>query len=97
MSRYSHESPHLDDAASREAHTESPAKNSITFSLRLQPKDYEVLSSIAKLRNTSIAELARQFILDGIRASLDPTEITRMIEAEKERLLQAAHEMRAAV
>ncbi|WP_326547810.1 hypothetical protein QGN32_06525 [Mycolicibacterium sp. ND9-15] len=94
MSRYAQQSPHLDDP--KEGVAETPTKNTTTFSLRLQPKDYEVLSSIAKLRNTSIAELARQFILDGIRASLDPLEINRMIEAEKQRLLQAAEEMRTA-
>lgn len=74
----------------------APSKNT-TFSLRLKPKEFETLSSLAKFRKVSIAELARQFIREGIREALDPAEINRMIEQEKQRLMQAAEEIRAAV
>ncbi|MCP2293975.1 hypothetical protein APR11_000379 [Nocardia amikacinitolerans] len=66
-----------------------------TFSVRLLDEDYRTLASIAKLRNKSVAELAREFLLEGIRNALDPAEIERMIEEEKQRLLRAAEEMRA--
>lgn len=97
MARNPKTSAHFDESVEGEAPAEPSEKNTATFSLRLPPRDYEILSSIAKLRNVSIAELARQFIVDGIRAALDPNEITRMIEAEKRRLLQAAEDMRAGV
>ncbi|MGW6730227.1 DUF6290 family protein [Nocardia sp. NPDC055029] len=71
----------------------SPATS--TFSVRLLDEDYRTLASIAKLRNKSVAELAREFLLEGIRNALDPVEIERMIEEEKQRLLRAAEEMRA--
>ena len=71
-------------------------KNS-TFSLRLRPKEFEILNSLANLHNKSIAELAREFIRDGIRDALDPAEIDRRIEEEKRRLMTAADEMRKAV
>ncbi|WP_253781730.1 DUF6290 family protein [Nocardia amikacinitolerans] len=63
--------------------------------MRLLDEDYRTLASIAKLRNKSVAELAREFLLEGIRNALDPAEIERMIEEEKQRLLRAAEEMRA--
>ncbi|WP_433660891.1 hypothetical protein ACQPW1_00980 [Nocardia sp. CA-128927] len=65
-----------------------------TFSLRLRPADYQNLMSIAGIRRMSIAELAREFILDGLRNALDPDEIERQFEEEKQRLLAAAAEMR---
>ncbi|MFD0361199.1 DUF6290 family protein [Nocardia sp. GCM10030253] len=66
------------------------------FSVRLPDEDYQTLTSLAKLRNKSVAELAREFLLDGIRNALDPVVIERMIEEEKQRLLRAAEEMRGA-
>lgn len=71
-------------------------KNS-TFSLRLRPNEFEILNSLANLHNKSIAELAREFIRAGIRDALDPAEIDRRIEEEKQRLMAAADEMRKAV
>lgn len=71
-------------------------KNS-TFSLRLRPNEFEILNSLAKLHKKSLAELAREFIRAGIRDALDPAEIDRMIEEEKQRLMTAANEMRKAV
>ncbi|WP_067470369.1 DUF6290 family protein [Nocardia amamiensis] len=72
----------------------SPATS--TFSVRLLDEDYQTLTSIAKLRNKSVAELAREFLIDGIRNALDPAVIEDMIEKEKQRLLRAAEEMRGA-
>ncbi|BBZ85377.1 hypothetical protein MABM_52930 (plasmid) [Mycobacteroides abscessus] len=71
-------------------------KNS-TFSLRLRPNEFEILNSLAKLHKKSLAELAREFIRAGIRDALDPAEIDRRIEEEKNRLMAAADEMRKAV
>lgn len=71
-------------------------KNS-TFSLRLRPNEFEILNSLAKLHKKSIAELAREFIRDGIRNALDPAEIDRRLEEEKHRLMTASEEMRRAV
>lgn len=65
-----------------------------TFSVRLRPNDYRTLTSLANLRKLSVAELAREFILDGMGRALDPIEIEQQLEAEKKRLLAAAAEMR---
>ena len=43
------------------AFSSSTPKNS-TFSLRLRPKEFEILNSLANLHNKSLAELAREFI-----------------------------------
>lgn len=67
-----------------------------TFSLRLRPKDYRTLMSYANLRKMSIAELAREFILEGLKNALDPAEIERQMEEEKQRLLSYAKELREA-
>ncbi len=61
------------------------------------PNEFEILNSLANLHNKSIAELAREFIRAGIRDALDPAEIDRRIEEEKQRLMAAADEMRKAV
>lgn len=75
----------------------SPAHtNNSTFSVRMRDEDHATLDSIAKLRNVTVAELAREFILDGIRRALDPDEIERMIEQQKQQLLKAAETMRGA-
>ncbi|MGY5210050.1 DUF6290 family protein [Nocardia gipuzkoensis] len=76
--------------------TKSASPATSTFSVRLLDEDYRTLTSIAKLRNKSVAELARDFLMEGIRNALDPAVIERMIEEEKQRLLRAAEEMRGA-
>ncbi|OZF36545.1 hypothetical protein BH92_07300 [Rhodococcoides fascians A21d2] len=48
---------------------------------------------MAKLHNTTAAEMARKLIIDGLELMLDPAEITAAIEKEKERLLNAAKQM----
>jgi hypothetical protein len=84
------------DALGSETGDAGTPKNS-TFSLRLRPKEFEILNSLANLHNKSLAELAREFIRDGIRDALDPEEINRRIDEEKLRLMTAAGEMRKAV
>lgn len=64
--------------------------NNCTFSVRMRGEDHDLLDNIAKLRGVTVAELAREFILDGIRGALDPAEIERMIEEQKQHLLEAA-------
>ncbi|MFC8047197.1 hypothetical protein [Nocardia sp. NPDC057353] len=71
-----------------------PTGANTTFSLRLRPKDYRNLHRYANLRQVSIAEIAREFILQGLRNALDPVEIERQMEAEKQRLLAYARELR---
>lgn len=84
------------DALGSDTGDSGTPKNS-TFSLRLRPNEFEILNSLAKLHKKSLAELAREFIRAGIRDALDPAEIDRRIEEEKQRLMTAADEMRKAV
>ncbi|MEU1984158.1 DUF6290 family protein [Nocardia sp. NPDC019395] len=85
-----------DSARSRASGAQDGVPGNTTFSIRLRPKDYRTLMSYANLRKISIAELAREFILDGLRNALDPAEIEREMEAEKQRLLAYAKEIREA-
>lgn len=71
--------------------------NTSTFSVRMREEDYTVLEQIAMLRGTSVAELAREFLLEGIRIALDPQEIERQMEERKRKLLLAAETRRAAI
>lgn len=65
------------------------------FTVRLRPTDYTVLAGVAKLRNQQVADLARQFILDGLESiTTAPAEIETAIEAEKRRLIAAVLKMR---
>lgn len=69
------------------------ASDNATFSLRmLRLEDYQNLQSIAGIRRMSIASLAREYILDGLRNALDPVEIERQFEEEKRRLIAASAE-----
>ncbi|RDI56051.1 DUF6290 family protein [Nocardia mexicana] len=74
--------------------SDTHANANTTFSIRLRPQDYRTLMSYANLRKISLAELAREFILDGLRNALDPAEIERQMEEEKQRLLHAAERLR---
>ncbi|WP_157124205.1 hypothetical protein [Nocardia pseudovaccinii] len=58
-------------------------------------EDYWALKALACLRGTSIAVQAHGFILEGLKNAFDPAEIERQMEAEKQRLLRAAAELRA--
>lgn len=68
---------------------------STTFSLRVSPRDYELLTRLAEVHGTTLAELSRQLIHQGIRRMLDPDEIERALNAERERLLKAAEDLQA--
>lgn len=68
----------------------------MTFTVRINPRDHELLTSLAAIRNQSVAELSRQILSDGIRQLLDPAEIDRRIDAERARLLAAAERLREA-
>lgn len=69
------------------------ASDLVPFSLRMPDvRDYQNLMSIAGIRRMSIAALAREYILDGLRNALDPVEIERQFEEEKCRLLAASAE-----
>lgn len=70
--------------------------NTSTFSVRMREKDYQLLEQIAILRGAPVAELAREFLLDGIRKALDPVEIEQLMDERKRKLLEAAEAMRAA-
>lgn len=61
-----------------------------TFSLRLPPREYRSLRTVAFLNQRSIAEQARIYVLDGLLAALDPVAIERHFEDEKQRLLADA-------
>lgn len=75
----------------------STSDNTATFSVRLTPDQRDLLAALAKHQNTTVATLARTYVLDGIRRALDPAEITRRIEEEKTHLLRVAEEMRLSV
>lgn len=70
------------------------ATTTMAFSVRLEAADHEVLAGLAKIHNTTPAEMARTLILDGMQVMLDPEEIEAAIEQEKTRLLAAAEQMR---
>lgn len=70
------------------------ASDHVTFSLRMpQLEHYEALRRLASLHRVSIAEQARSYILDGMRAALDPDDIERGLEADKQRMLAVAAEL----
>ena len=73
----------------------SKSENTAAFSVRLTEDQRDLLSALAKHQNVSVASLARDYVLDGIRRALDPAEITRRMEEERDRLLRAAEEMRS--
>ena len=77
--------------------SESEKAEGVTYSIRLTKKQHELLSALAKHRNTKVAVLSRDFVLEGVRRALDPDEITLRIEEEKAHLLRVAEEMRASV
>ncbi|KAA8889880.1 hypothetical protein F3087_00690 [Nocardia colli] len=65
----------------------------MTFTVRISPRDHELLTSLAAIRNQSVAELSRELLADGIRRLLDPEEIERRLDRERSRLLAAAAEL----
>ncbi|CAM4501002.1 hypothetical protein NONI108955_36785 [Nocardia ninae] len=66
----------------------------MTFTVRINPRDHELLTSLAAIRNQSVAELSREILADGIRRLLDPVEIDKRLAIERERLLAAAEQIR---
>jgi hypothetical protein len=66
----------------------------MTFTVRISPRDHELLVSLADVRNQTVAELSREILSDGIRRLLDPEEIERRLDAERTRLLAAAARIR---
>lgn len=65
----------------------------MTFTVRIDPQDRELLASLAAIQNRSVAELSREILHDGIRGLLNPAEIDRRIEAERARLHAAAERL----
>lgn len=61
-----------------------------TFTLRIRPEDHDLLTSLAKIRHQTVSDLARDIISEGIERLLDPDEIDRAVEKERERLKAAA-------
>lgn len=57
---------------------------------RLSKTDRDLLRDLAAILNVSVAELTRQIIHDGIKRLLDPAEINRQIEGERQRWHAAA-------
>lgn len=72
----------------------SRENNVATFSVRVTEDEKALLAMIAKLDNTNVAALARQYILDGMDRELDPAEIERKVDLEKARLLAAVEKIR---
>lgn len=66
-----------------------------TFTLRIKPRDHELLTLLAEARKQTVADLARELLSDGIRRLLDPEEIDRTIEQERKRLMDIAETLRA--
>lgn len=65
----------------------------ITYTVRINPRDHELIHSLAAIKNESVAEVSRQIIHDGIKRLLDPAEIDKRIAAERARLYAAAAEL----
>lgn len=65
-----------------------------TFSVRIRKKEHKLLEEIAHLHGRTVADVAREFVLEGIERALDPEEITRVLDQRKEELLRAAEERR---
>ncbi|WP_433600501.1 hypothetical protein ACQPXH_01150 [Nocardia sp. CA-135953] len=70
--------------------------NTSTFSVRMREHHYQLLEQIAILRGVPVAELAREFLLDGIRKALDPVQIEQVMDERKQKLLEAAKAMHTA-
>lgn len=71
------------------------SEQTVSFSLRMpRVADYRALQAVASMQGKSIAALSREFVLDGLRRDLDPAEIERRMDEEKQRLMQAAAELR---
>lgn len=66
----------------------------VTFSVRIRKKEHKLLEEIAHLHGRAVAEVAREFVLEGIEKALNPEEITRVLDKRKEELLRAAEERR---
>ncbi|WP_418346066.1 DUF6290 family protein [Rhodococcus pyridinivorans] len=59
------------------------------FTVRIGPDDYKVLASLARLKRTTVAELARDYIRAQMEQQVDEEAIERAVEEEKQRILQA--------
>lgn len=64
------------------------------FTVRIGPEYYQVLKGLAKLKQTTVAELGRNYILEGIMGDVDEESIIRKVEEYKARLLAAVKELR---
>ena len=53
-----------------------------TFTLRVNPQDHTALVRLAAFQGKPTAELAREFIAEGLRRALDPKEINRIMNEE---------------
>ncbi|WP_280412629.1 hypothetical protein [Nocardia asiatica] len=65
-----------------------------TFSVRFHSADFDNLNRYARVQGVSVADQARAFVLDGLKNALDPAEIERLMDEEKDRLLAYARELR---
>ncbi|WP_040713546.1 hypothetical protein [Nocardia takedensis] len=65
-----------------------------TFEIPLSPRDYDLLTTQAAIRNQAVPELTRELLTDALHRTLDPDEIERRLDHERQRLLTAARRLR---
>lgn len=61
-----------------------------TFTLRVNPQDHKALVRLAALQGKPAAELAREFIAEGLQRALDTKEINTTMDEEDPMLEKAS-------
>ncbi|RYX78386.1 hypothetical protein EON76_05825 [bacterium] len=65
----------------------------VLLTLEISQDTYDKLVALAETYNVTVPELSSTFVEDGASLLLDPEEIKTSIEAEKNRLINAARMM----
>ena len=64
-----------------------------TYTIRVDPKEYRLLGKVAEIYDTTIAELSRRLLSEGIRCMLTPEGIEEYVNAQRSTLLHAIAEL----
>lgn len=71
-----------------------PPVTYVRSTIRIDPRDQELLADLAGLQGQSVADLHRQILADGLRRLLDPAEIDKRLSMQRDRMLAAAQRFR---
>lgn len=66
---------------------------SVTYTMRIDEQDHKLLVRLADILNTTVADLSREILREGVRDRLNPEAIDRRIEIERKRLHDAAQQL----